>query len=277
MARRSSKVKKPHRKLRVDRGDLMSGADVLALQHACKSRLDARNIYRRFTDDAQYGPETDAALRTAIWYLGCTQATHDAKGLSVGAQRMVRFPGQRGPKQLERARQRMDALRADRKKAAARSSSSGGSLANLANKRSRARDAAMFALHHAPRHYTQGASRWDPIRSGATPGGHMWSSADCSSVATWVIWHALGHGGPDVVNGAGWAAGYTGTMLAHGIRISRLEHHGDCVIYGNGYPGQHVAVYVGDGMVVSHGSEGGPYLVPYNYRGDIMEFRRYLL
>jgi hypothetical protein len=55
---------------------------------------------------------------------------------------------------------------------------------------------------------------------------------------------------------------------------------GDCVFYGSGMPGQHVAIVAaiaGDvPMVVSHGSEAGPFYVRFNYRNDIMQFRRYI-
>ena len=156
--------------------------------------------------------------------------------------------------------------------------------------RIRARDrtvqAATLALHHAPKvHYTQGAKRWDGIanrRNART--GEFPTNADCSSFATWCLWNGLrlGFGLGDLVNGAGWAAGYTGTMLTHGKRVRHLGNvmRGDCVLYGSGAPGEHVTIVVGIvggvPMVVSHGSEAGPFYVRYNYRGDIMQFRRYI-
>jgi cell wall-associated NlpC family hydrolase len=89
----------------------------------------------------------------------------------------------------------------------------------------------------------------------------------------------------DVVNGADWRAGYTGTMLNHGRVVEKVAdmRRGDAVIYGNGSPGKHTAIIVGrkggsrgTPMVVSHGSEGGPYYVAWNYRSDIMSVRRYI-
>ena len=76
----------------------------------------------------------------------------------------------------------------------------------------------------------------------------------------------------DVVNGAGWAAGYTGTMLQHGLQVRYPANvlPGDCVIYGSGPPGVHCAVVVdmvnGVPMVISHGSEPGPFYLAYDYR-----------
>ena len=78
------------------------------------------------------------------------------------------------------------------------------------------------------------------------------------------------------VNGAGWAAGYTGTQAMHGrvVSLDALEV-GDLVFYGRAWPYGHVAGYVGGGKVISHGSEGGPYLLPVRYRSDVSHARRY--
>ena len=155
--------------------------------------------------------------------------------------------------------------------------------------RDRAVHAAMLALRNAPKvHYTQGARRWDGInldfnaRMGEYP-----KYADCSALATWCLWNGLHipFGVRDTVNGANWQGGYTGTMLSHGKRVVHTANvqRGDCVIYGvPGTTGKHVAIVVGrrksDGkiMCVSHGSEGGPYYVPWDYRSDTIEFRRYI-
>lgn len=148
--------------------------------------------------------------------------------------------------------------------------------------------AATLALHNAPRiHYTQGPKRWEGIdkhlnaRMGQYP-----RNADCSAFATWCIWNGLVLGGyttRDTVNGANWKAGYTGTMLTHGKQVMHEGNvqRGDCAIYGHGAPGEHTAIVVGrraDGtiMVISHGSEAGPFYLPAKYRPDLMQFRRYV-
>lgn len=126
-------------------------------------------------------------------------------------------------------------------------------------------------------HYTQRGRRWDFIRGRCAPWQHAYY-ADCSALATWLHWTAVArvYRLGDFVNGAGWQAGYTGTMVQHGVRISRPRLVGDCVFYGGtrSVPG-HVAVYIGNGLVVSHGSEAGPMLVPWAYR-PVNQVRRYI-
>lgn len=140
-------------------------------------------------------------------------------------------------------------------------------------------EAAVLGLHHAPEiHYTQSDLRWQGIdRRYVAAKGEYPRFADCSSFATWCLWNGLfvpfGHS--DAVNGEHWRAGYTGTLLEHGVRVDSLIP-GDLVIYGSGWPGEHTAVYTGGGLVVSHGSEAGPFLLPVHYRSDVLEFRRYI-
>jgi cell wall-associated NlpC family hydrolase len=50
---------------------------------------------------------------------------------------------------------------------------------------------------------------------------------------------------------------------------------GDLVLYGAG-SGKHVAIVVAADRVISHGSEGGPFLVKPDYRPDIADVRRYV-
>ena len=79
----------------------------------------------------------------------------------------------------------------------------------------------------------------------------------------------------DVVNGAGWRAGYTGTMLQHGRPVPEAAAQvGDLVVYGPGAPGQHVTVCLGGGLVFSHGSEAGPFKLPLRTT-DVLSIRRY--
>ncbi len=132
--------------------------------------------------------------------------------------------------------------------------------------------------HRGVVHYTQGPRRWEGISNRCRSHlGRYPRYADCSSYATWCIWDALGgpNAGIDVVNGAQWKAGYTGTQKQHGRRVSLANAKpGDLVLYGDGV-GKHVTIVVGKNKVISHGSEAGPYLLKPDYRSDISEVRRY--
>lgn len=140
--------------------------------------------------------------------------------------------------------------------------------------------AAVLGVRHAPEiHYTQGPLRWTGIdtRRDASK-GQFPRYADCSAYVTWCYWNGLwlrGHHS-DIVNGQGWSAGYTGTMLEHGRQVSS-PIPGDAVIYGTGFPGEHTALYTGGGLVVSHGTESGPSLIPWNRMGiPVLSIRRYI-
>lgn len=73
-------------------------------------------------------------------------------------------------------------------------------------------------------------------------------------------------------------------MAGHGRRVDGTDAalRGDLVLYGNPTGGDaHVTIVVGrreDGtlMVVSHGSEGGPFYVRFDYRADVHSIRRYV-
>jgi hypothetical protein len=142
--------------------------------------------------------------------------------------------------------------------------------------------AAMLGHQHAPKvHYTTGPRRWDGITSRCRAHlGRFPRWADCSSYVTWCLWDALGgpNAGPDVVNGQSWKGGFTGTMKQNGRRVPGGIANalaGDLVLYGGG-TGKHVTIVVAENKVISHGSEGGPFLVRPDYRSDIAEVRRYI-
>jgi hypothetical protein len=83
-------------------------------------------------------------------------------------------------------------------------------------------------------------------------------SVDCSEFATDAYQDA---GAPDP-NGLGYnRAGYTGTLINHGVTVSAAQARpGDLVIFGLN-PTHHVAIVVeagDDPLLVSHGSEIGP-------------------
>lgn len=162
-------------------------------------------------------------------------------------------------------------------------SATGLNIAQRQRARKRVVAAAYLGLHNAQRiHYTQGPQRWEGIaKHRRAYRGEYPTQADCSAFATWCLWDAtLRYRLPDFVNGEAWTGGYTGTQQDHGKRVparTRSMLPGDLVFYGDqgGGVAEHVAVYVGNGLVVSHGSEGGPYLLAWNYR-PVNEVRRYI-
>jgi cell wall-associated NlpC family hydrolase len=131
-------------------------------------------------------------------------------------------------------------------------------------------------------HYTQAAARWQGIARGLRGPAHQPDYADCSAYTTWCFWTARvvlrGRAGTDIVNGTAWKSGYTGTQIQHG----RLHHHGvgawyagrTLVFYGRPTV-EHVALYVGNGKVVSHGTEAGPLYLDWDYRPDFSQARAY--
>lgn len=142
--------------------------------------------------------------------------------------------------------------------------------------------AALETMKHKPTiHYTMGTQRWQGIshQLRCYPGKRQYpTQADCSSMATWLYWNALKReinqeNLVDIVNAARWRAGYTGTMLNNGRPVHSHVPTlvGDLVIYKG-----HVATYIGGGNVHSHGSEAGPFILPWRYRTDIVAIRRYL-
>ena len=164
-------------------------------------------------------------------------------------------------------------------------SASGLNATNQARARDRAVQAAMLGYtHKVALHYTQGGARWQGIASRCNArAGQYPRYADCSSFVTWCIWNGLylGFGKGDDVNGLGWRAGFTGTMLSHGHVVPHQASAlpGDAVIYGRRPNGSHTAMVVKSGgtpMVVSNGSEAGPFYLSYNYRRDILSIRRYI-
>lgn len=278
MARVWSTEAEPHRVLKLYE-DPQQGEDVRAVQVACKKRLGTRGIHRDFTIDGVFGEKTKAALDTGAWAMGALQATIGPESFSIGAQAMIRYPGRRTDEQLARADDRMERWRKERDAGAiATKSPSGLSSGQIV----RARDLTIASFNmlyrHAPEvHYTQDARRWEGIgRDLKAYQGEYPNYADCSSAFTWAWWNGLDHYGvADILNGQGWNAGYTGSLLLHGREVS-VPTRGCAVIYGARWPGVHVAMYDEDGKVYSHGSEGGPYYVDMHYRTDILSVRKFV-
>jgi len=158
--------------------------------------------------------------------------------------------------------------------------------------RIRARDlavsAAMLGLRHAPEiHYSQAAERgnWFTHKMKAYR-GEFPRALDCSAFARWCLWNGLDHFGVrDTTNDAReWSAfGWTGSLVQHGKPVQHLGNvlRADLVLYGDPFGRSgHVAIVVGRRrgriMVVSHGSEAGPFYLPHDYRSDVRSIRRYI-
>lgn len=107
--------------------------------------------------------------------------------------------------------------------------------------------------------------------------------ADCSSAAYWLAWDArcavLGKPGNDIMGGD-WRWGNTTTLKEHGKRHSSrtstdLWVPGRTLVFYE-YPTAHVTVYLGSGVVFSHGRSAGPELRRFNYR-TVSQARLYSL
>jgi hypothetical protein len=283
MSRTYSHKAFPHRLLFDTGANAQRGDDIKVLRRHTLKRLDARDIDRTVgPDDGVYRTELRDAAKTAAHFLGVPREWTDSQsGLLVREQKVIVYPQTRTQEMLDAAQSRMDRLLKQRAETKPKAD---GKLTDAERAKARRIAVRAFALMHNNRprvHYTQGASRWQGIRERRryADGRHP-NYADCSSAATWAWWNALtnvdGPDTPDRINGAGWTAGYTGTMLTHGWRVNDRKP-GDLVIYGRGFPGGHVAMIAENtNMVYSHGSETGPHYVPWNYRSDIMAVRRYI-
>jgi hypothetical protein len=149
----------------------------------------------------------------------------------------------------------------------------GGGSGSTSTQRQGLYTAAMALYNNrANEHYTQGTQRWSGITGRVRPPSAP-TYSDCSAAVTWCYWTVFGNG-PDFINGQNWAAGYTGTMSGRGqsVGCSSMQT-GDLAFYGN--PISHVAISIGGGKVVSHGSDPVG-LYPYNYRSDLNKCRTYL-
>ena len=95
-------------------------------------------------------------------------------------------------------------------------------------------------------------------------------ATDCSGFITWIAYQA-GFGASVGYYGPGSPVGWTGTLNYQGflVRPNQALAIGDIVLYpsssASGPPWGHVAMYIGHGLVVSHGSVGVRVL-PFNYR-----------
>jgi len=109
-------------------------------------------------------------------------------------------------------------------------------------------------------YYTQGAMRWQGVDAVfgkvavAAIAPHL-KGGDCSAGYTrWVLWalqQSLGKVPRDIVNGAHWNAGYTGTIMAVCRRVSTPKI-GDAILYPNHVTG---VTDVKNKLCVSHGRD----------------------
>jgi hypothetical protein len=133
-------------------------------------------------------------------------------------------------------------------------------------------------------YYTQGAARWQGVSAvygkvKVTSVIPRLRSGDCSAGYTrWVLWgleQHLGRVPHDVVNGASWKAGYTGTIAAVCKRVTEPQI-GDAILYGSAPSFEHVTgvIDVNKRLCVSHGGDNGPIVEPWDYRSDRVGFWR---
>jgi hypothetical protein len=141
----------------------------------------------------------------------------------------------------------------------------------VTSKRSQIVSTAIFGYNHRGSiHYTQSGLRMYGVRNRIRP-PRVTYYEDCSSFATWCYWVA----GALDPNGLGYNGyGFTGTLASHGKRVA-TPRPGDLVFYG-WFPYRHVAIYIGGGKIISHGSEVGPVLTTPHYRSDFSHYRSYL-
>lgn len=92
------------------------GRDVANVQRATRDRLDARSVNVPVAEHGEFTLATAAAAIEAQYFLGLRSETYlreDAEGhrcLTVGAQRIIRNPGERTEVHLQRARDRQGQL-----------------------------------------------------------------------------------------------------------------------------------------------------------------------
>jgi cell wall-associated NlpC family hydrolase len=120
---------------------------------------------------------------------------------------------------------------------------------------------------YAPRHYTQARPYAETLEGWKLHGG------DCSGTSI-LVYKLAGCPDPNGTNydGSGW----TGSLIRRGVSVPSIAvRPGDLTFYGPGLS-THVVVELGNGQVMSHGSEGGPRILPSTYRFDYNQTRRYV-
>lgn len=122
--------------------------------------------------------------------------------------------------------------------------------------------------------YTQG-----PERSNFPPWPQIPPNTDCSGFATWMLYQD-GVGYTVGYFGRGSSVGWTGTLTTQGKLVSygststKNLKPGDLIFYGSPPSWGHVTVYIGSGLVISHGGRGVN-ILRYDYTAP-GEIRRYI-
>jgi prophage tail gpP-like protein len=130
---------------------------------------------------------------------------------------------------------------------------------------------AMWGFYHADEiHYSNGAFRMKDF----APPPNVPENTDCSGFVTW-CYRVAGVLDPNGNNYNG--LGFTGSLWDTGQHISIVQLRiGDLVFYGDPHSfNSHVTVFIGNGQVISMGSEPGPFVLPIRYRADISGFATY--
>lgn len=245
--RKYSKIKFVHRNLHLDKNyNYQRGADIEALQKAINHRAKYRGL-NGIKVDGVFGRSTLAKGRQIAWSLGIGR-DHKKPGLPVYVQHLIRHPELRTPGQKYRG----DKWVAQHPKKPPAPSVNGNTVTG-GSARERlvagAHKAAELSASGARHSFYSQAGSWT-VERGIT-GESQGERSDCSQWVT-SIYHSAGLKDP---NGTSYTGGYTGTLGAHGRRISRDQlQPGDLVLYGTGNF-HHVEMYVGPGNVtIGHGS-----------------------
>ena len=97
---------------------------------------------------------------------------------------------------------------------------------------------------------------------------------DCSEFVSWCYWNAGVKADP---SGNNWLDAYTKDMWENGVEVSLLDAKpGDLVFYDSPTTPSHVALYIGNGQVLTKGNDDGPVQVSIYYRSDRKFIRSYL-
>ena len=125
---------------------------------------------------------------------------------------------------------------------------------------------ALWFYHWNLKHHDIHYAEIRPIDYDIPPG-----TLDCSGFVTTCNKRAR-RPDPNGLNYNGY--GNTDSLLQHGGNVPVSDAKADDLVF-YGHPVGHVAMCIGDGMVVSHGKPGDPRIAHIFYRNDLNQVRRY--